>query len=144
MRDLSNLLWCDLVDDAERIAFLESGRAVETGIIAPVMVPEIIEVFRFRAKVQVQKRMGPPTLADELEQLAENRDLIDCACEEVESTLANLRDDGARVSAKCGLVIHSHFGQASNIIRMYVNEALRISLRRIAHQIRLEAKAGES
>jgi len=52
MRDLSNLLWCDLVDDAERIAFLESGRAVETEIIATVMVPEIVEVFRFRAKVQ--------------------------------------------------------------------------------------------
>lgn len=56
MRDLSDLLWCDLVSDAERIAFLESGRAVETGIIAPVMVPEIIEVFRFLASVQAQQQ----------------------------------------------------------------------------------------
>ena len=89
----------------------------------------------------VQKRTGPLTLADELDDLAENRDLIDCACEEVESTLANLRDDGARVSsARCGLVIMTPFGQDSSVIRMYVDEALRIALRRIAHQIRLEAK----
>lgn len=52
MRDLSDLLWCDLVSDAERIAFLESGRAVATGLIAPAMVSEIVEVFRFRSQAQ--------------------------------------------------------------------------------------------
>lgn len=46
MRDLSNLLWSDLTDDEERVAFLESGRAWETGIIAPVMVDEIINAFK--------------------------------------------------------------------------------------------------
>lgn len=55
MRDLSDLLWCDLVSDAERIAFLESGRAVETGIIAPVMVPVVVEVFRFRQRTHEQE-----------------------------------------------------------------------------------------
>ncbi len=46
MRDLSQLLWCDLVSDEERIAFLESGRAVKTGIIAPEMVAEVAQAFR--------------------------------------------------------------------------------------------------
>ena len=46
MRDLSQLLWCDLVSDEERIAFLESGRAVQTGIIAPEIVAELVQAFR--------------------------------------------------------------------------------------------------
>ena len=46
MRDLSQLLWCDLVSDEERIAFLESGRAVKTGIIAPEMVEDVVNAFR--------------------------------------------------------------------------------------------------
>lgn len=46
MRDLSQLLWCDLVSDEERIAFLESGRAVKTGSIAPEMVGDVVQAFR--------------------------------------------------------------------------------------------------
>ena len=45
MRDLSTLLWCDLKTDEERIAFLESGRAHATGIIAPAMVDEIVKLL---------------------------------------------------------------------------------------------------
>lgn len=48
MRDLSQMLWCDLQSDEERIVFLESGRARDTGIIAQVMVDEIVNAFRVR------------------------------------------------------------------------------------------------
>ena len=51
-RDLSDLIWCDLENDQERIEFLECDRAYETGIIAPVMVPEIIAAFRYRLEMQ--------------------------------------------------------------------------------------------
>ena len=40
------LLWCDLQSDEDRILFLESGAACDTGIIAPVMVGEIIALYR--------------------------------------------------------------------------------------------------
>lgn len=39
-------LWCNLQTDDERIAFLESGAACRTGIIAPVMVAEIVALYR--------------------------------------------------------------------------------------------------
>jgi hypothetical protein len=39
-------LWADLDTDAERIEFLESGQAINTGIIAPSMIAEIVSVFR--------------------------------------------------------------------------------------------------
>lgn len=41
-------LWADLKNDGERIEFLRSGRAVETGIVAAALVPELIQVFGFR------------------------------------------------------------------------------------------------
>lgn len=41
-----NRLWCDLKTNEERIAFLESGEACDTGIIAPVMVGEIITLYK--------------------------------------------------------------------------------------------------
>lgn len=46
MRDLSNLLWCDLQTDRERLEFIESGRAVDTGILAPAMVEDLAGVYR--------------------------------------------------------------------------------------------------
>jgi hypothetical protein len=47
MRDLSNpLLWCDLQSDRERLEFIESGRAVDTGILAQAMVEDLTEVYR--------------------------------------------------------------------------------------------------
>jgi len=46
MRDLSNLLWCDLQTDRERLEFIQSGRAVDTGIIAQAMVTDLVEVYR--------------------------------------------------------------------------------------------------
>jgi hypothetical protein len=51
MRDLSKLLWSDLESDEERVAFLESGRAYETGIIAPVMVDEIVKAIKCRIAI---------------------------------------------------------------------------------------------
>jgi hypothetical protein len=46
MEDLSNLLWGDLRTDRERLAFLESGRAVDTGILAQAMVEDLAGVYR--------------------------------------------------------------------------------------------------
>jgi len=46
-------LWCDLKDDKERIEFLKSGRAWETGIAARSIIPDLIEVFEFRYKKEV-------------------------------------------------------------------------------------------
>jgi hypothetical protein len=46
------LLWCDLQSDEDRILFLESGAACDTGIIAPVMVGEILALYR---KIQAAK-----------------------------------------------------------------------------------------
>ena len=59
MRDLSQMLWCDLQSDEERIVFLESGRARDTGIIAQVMVDEIANAFKVRIaaeKLRVKAR----------------------------------------------------------------------------------------
>ena len=51
-RPLETALWCDCENDEERIYFLSSGRAWETGIIAKELVPQIIgmymEVIRLR------------------------------------------------------------------------------------------------
>jgi len=46
MRDLSELLWGDLQTNRERLEFIESGRAVDTGILAPAMVEDLVEVYR--------------------------------------------------------------------------------------------------
>jgi hypothetical protein len=46
MRDLSKLLWGDLQTDRERLEFIESGRAVDTGILAQAMVEDLTEVYR--------------------------------------------------------------------------------------------------
>jgi len=46
MRDLSNPLWGDLQTDRERLEFIESGRAVDTGILAPAMVEDLAGVYR--------------------------------------------------------------------------------------------------
>lgn len=39
---MKNKLWCDLKTIEEKIEFLKNGRAVETGIIAPAIVNDII------------------------------------------------------------------------------------------------------
>ena len=52
MRDLSLLLWCDLETDEERIAFLESGRASVTGVIAPAMTDEVVKALKCRIAIK--------------------------------------------------------------------------------------------
>jgi hypothetical protein len=44
-------LWSDLRSDEERIEFLRSGRAHETGIIAPCMVDDIINLLQLREEL---------------------------------------------------------------------------------------------
>jgi hypothetical protein len=46
MQDRSKLLWGDLQTDRERLEFIESGRAVDTGILAQAMVEDLTEVYR--------------------------------------------------------------------------------------------------
>ena len=48
MRDLSNLLWSDLETDQERLRFLESGRAWETGIVSSALEPDLILLVKAR------------------------------------------------------------------------------------------------
>jgi len=49
-------LWCDMKTDAERVAFLKSGRAVETGIIAQAIVDDVAQVFAFRSTIKCSGR----------------------------------------------------------------------------------------
>ena len=46
MQDRSNLLWGDLRTDRERLEFIESGWAVDTGILAQAMVEDLAGVYR--------------------------------------------------------------------------------------------------
>jgi hypothetical protein len=38
-------LWCDCKTNQEKLDFLRSGRAVETGIIAPAIVEDVAKAF---------------------------------------------------------------------------------------------------
>jgi len=74
MRDLSNLLWGDLQSDRERLEFIESGRAVDTGILAPAMVKDLAGVYRRlqdadpdNLKQQVRKAVGRLAALDHVE-----------------------------------------------------------------------------
>lgn len=51
VKNYSTMFWCDLKTDEERIAFLKSGRACETGIIAPSIVDIVIHAFQCRIAV---------------------------------------------------------------------------------------------
>lgn len=52
MRDLSKKLWSDLESDEERIRFIESGRAHETGIIAPAIADDMVSALKCRIAIQ--------------------------------------------------------------------------------------------
>jgi len=56
MQDRSNLLWGDLQTDRERAEFIQSGLAVETGILAQAMVEDLTEVYRRIDALQQQVR----------------------------------------------------------------------------------------
>ena len=43
---IGDTLWVDLKTDEERIEFLASGRAVATGILAPCLESELVDVYR--------------------------------------------------------------------------------------------------
>lgn len=47
---MKNKLWCDCTTDEQKIEFVQSGRAVETGIIATVLVPELIALLKYRKR----------------------------------------------------------------------------------------------
>ena len=44
-RPLENSLWCDCETDDERVEFLRSGRAWDTGTIAPPLVDAMADLF---------------------------------------------------------------------------------------------------
>ena len=45
---MKNKLWADLKTDEERVEFLRSGRAWETGIISAAIVDDVAAAFEFR------------------------------------------------------------------------------------------------
>lgn len=45
---MSNL-WIDCTTDIEKVEFLRSGKAVETGIIAPAIVEDVARAFEYRS-----------------------------------------------------------------------------------------------
>lgn len=47
---LSEAHWCDCETDEERVNFLLSGRAWETGIIAKAIQNEVALAFKFRSE----------------------------------------------------------------------------------------------
>jgi hypothetical protein len=66
-RPIETALWCDCETDEERLAFISSGRAWETGIISKELIPQIagiyLELIRLRtekAEVLVQHYGGWP------------------------------------------------------------------------------------
>lgn len=48
-----NKLWIDLKTNREKYEFLISGRAKETGIIAPVIIREITKAYSILVKSEV-------------------------------------------------------------------------------------------
>ena len=46
--EIEDMLWCDCKTDKDRVAFLKSGRAYDTGIIALSLVSDIVELLEFR------------------------------------------------------------------------------------------------
>ncbi|MFN6162958.1 MAG: hypothetical protein ACK5AC_11365 [Planctomycetota bacterium] len=61
MRDMSNLLWCDLTSNEERLEFIISGRATDTGIVARVMIADLVEVYSELLRLQDFVRQIPST-----------------------------------------------------------------------------------
>lgn len=49
-RNFGSMLFNDCQTDEERVQFLLSGRAVETGIIAPAIVETVASAFMYRIK----------------------------------------------------------------------------------------------
>ena len=66
-RPLEYALWCDCETDDERAVFLHSGRAIETGVVAPILAPELAEVFMDRAslRAEVERLKAENTQANE-------------------------------------------------------------------------------
>ena len=50
-----NNLWCDLKTDQQKVEFLKSGRAFETGIIAQVVVDDIVSLYEHAMKIEENK-----------------------------------------------------------------------------------------
>ena len=55
---LKDALWSDCETDEERVNFLLSGRAHETGVIAKAIVHEVALAFIFRATIKEELKKG--------------------------------------------------------------------------------------
>lgn len=53
---MMNRLWCDLNSNTERAEFIECGRAVETGIIAPAIAKDLAAAYRDLAQMRSPKK----------------------------------------------------------------------------------------
>ena len=56
---LSQALWSDCETDEERVNFLQSGRAYETGIIANSIQHEVAMAYHFRAEIMAERTATP-------------------------------------------------------------------------------------
>jgi len=66
-------LWIDLLTDEERIEFLQNGDATKTGIIAPAITDDIIELLKFRMQANpVENRVSQPSEFSVCEQIESN------------------------------------------------------------------------
>lgn len=72
-RPLEYALWCDCEADEERAVFLHSGRAVETGIVTPIIVPELAQAFLDRASLKAEvERLKAQVLTLQTEYVRQN------------------------------------------------------------------------
>ena len=55
-KDMSTALFCDCETDADRAEFFASGRAVETGVIAPSIAAEVAQAFAAHAQLAEKER----------------------------------------------------------------------------------------
>ena len=49
---MENKLWCDLITDKERLEFLKNGRAIATGIVAPAIVKDLVNVYERLLRIE--------------------------------------------------------------------------------------------
>lgn len=85
-RPLETALWCDCENDEERIYFLSSGRAYETGIIAKELIPQIIGIYMESIRLRAEK----VEIVEKLSDIESGLERI-CVCSEYEDPVGMAR-----------------------------------------------------
>lgn len=58
MSDFAGKLWSDLKTDAERAAFIRSGRAFQSGIMAEAIAEDVAVAFESKTVIRAALRLG--------------------------------------------------------------------------------------